>query len=201
MKKMFAILLALTMLLSLSACESGEQPQETTQPAPVETTSAPGETAAPETEGPAASEEGELDGGADIGVEPDSPFVFTFNGVPLTPGTVYDAAALPEPSSVYQVPSCAIEGTDNVYSFDTVEITAFHDGTQEIIYAIAIFDPNVCTDEGLYLGDDAARVVELYGENYTENGTAMVYTRGNTMLTIILQGGFVADMEFSWIAE
>ena len=193
MKKFIAALLALTMLLALAACGSTEQPQETTQPAPVETTSAPQETAAPETtaapevtEAPAAVQD---------------PFCFTFEGVVLTPGTVYDSAALPEPISVYQVPSCAIEGTDNVYSFDTLEITAFHDGTQEIIYAIAIFDPNVCTDEGLYLGDDAARVVELYGENYIENGTAMVYTRGNTMLTIILQGGFVADMEFSWITE
>lgn len=194
MKKIVAILLAMTMLLSLTACDSGEKPQETTQAAPLET-------AAPETEGPAASEEGELDGGADIGVVPAAPFVFTFNGVTLIPGTTYDAAALPEPNSVYQVPSCAIEGTDNVYSFDAVEITAFQDGTQEIIYAVAIFDPNVCTDEGLYIGDDAARVVELYGEDYQENGTAMVYSRGNTMLSIILSGGFVADIEFSWITE
>lgn len=193
MKKMFAVLLALTMLLSLTACDSGEKPQETTQPTPVETTASSAEMVEPETT--AAPEE------TQASVVDQDPFCFTFEGVMLTPGTVYDATALPEPNSVYQVPSCAIEGTDNVYSFDTVEITAFHDGTQEIIYAIAIFDPNVCTDEGLYLGDDAARVVELYGENHTENGTAMVYTRGNTMLTIILQGGFVADMEFSWIAE
>lgn len=191
MKKMFAVLLAMLMLLGLCACGNADKPQETT---------APIATDAPATE-PAGTEEGELDGGFDIGVEPVEPFVFTFNGVTLIPGTAYDASALPEPASVYQVPSCAIEGTDNVYNFDTVEVTAFHDGTQEIIYSIAIFDPNVCTDEGLYLGDDAARVIELYGENYTENGTAMVYTKGNTELTIILQNGFVVDMEFKWIAE
>ena len=191
MKKMFAVLLAMLMLLGLCACGNTDKPQETT---------APIVTDAPVTE-PAATEEGELDGGFDIGVVPVEPFVFTFNGVTLIPGTAYDASALPEPASVYQVPSCAIEGTDNVYNFDTVEITAFHDGTQEIIYSIAIFDPNVCTDEGLYLGDDTARVIELYGEDYTENGTAMVYTKGNTELTIILQNGFVVDMEFKWITE
>lgn len=191
MKKMFAVLLAMLMLLSLCACGNTDKPQET---------NAPAATDAPATE-PAATEEGELDGGADIGVVPQDPFVFTFEGVTLIPGDIYEAAALPEPTSVYQVPSCAIEGTDNVYSFDTVEITAFHDGTQEIIYSIAIFDPNVCTDEGLYLGDDVARVIELYGEDYVENGTAMVYTKGNTELTIILQNGFVVDMEFKWITE
>ena len=186
MKKFFAVLLMLTMLLGLCACGGDEKPTETTA-APA-ATNAPAETEATpvETTAPAAAEAG---------------FAFTFEGVALVPGTVYDAAALPEPTSVYQVPSCAIEGTDNVYSFDTVEITAFNDGTQEIIYAIAIFDPNVCTDEGLYLGDDTARVIELYGENYEQNGTAMVYTRGNTILTIILQDDYVVDMEFKWITE
>lgn len=188
MKKLFSVLLVLTMLLALSACGSGEASEETTlAPEPTAASEAPETTAAPEQTAPAVSDE--------------QAFSFTFNGVVLTPGTVYDAAALPEPSYIYEVASCAFEGTDNVYSFDTVEITAFNDGTKEIIYAIAIFDPNVCTDEGLYLGDDVARVVELYGENYEENGTAMVYTRANTMLTIILQDGFVVDMEFSWIAE
>jgi hypothetical protein len=192
MKKMFAVLLAMLMLLGLCACGNTDKPQETTAPIASD---------APATE-PSATEEGELDGGFDIGVVPVEPFVFTFNGVTLIPGTVYDAAALPEPTSVYQVPSCAIEGTDNVYNFnDAVEITAFNDGSQEIIYSIAIFDPNVCTDEGLYLGDDMARVIELYGEDYTENGTAMVYTKGNTELTIILQNGFVVDMEFKWTTE
>lgn len=188
MKKLIAVLLALTVLLSFAACDNAEKPQETTQPKvqDVETTAATVEQTEEPTEPTAAAEEG---------------FCFTLNGVALIPGTVYDASALPEPTSVYQVPSCAIEGTDNVYSFDTVEITAFHDGTQEIIYAIAILDPNVTTDEGLYLGDDTARVLELYGEDYQENGTAMVYTKGNTMLSIILQGGYVVDIEFSWITE
>lgn len=192
MKKLFAIILALTMLLSLAACDSGEKPQQTTAPAETtvpaqteqtvpETTEAPEVTQTPVSEGP--------------------DFCFTFENVVLTPGTIYDAAALPEPNSVYQVPSCAIEGTDNVYSFDALDITAFHDGTQEIIYAITLFDPNVCTDEGLYLGDDAARVIELYGENYAENGSAMVYTRANTMLTVILQNGYVVSIEFTWITD
>lgn len=187
MKKLLTILLVLTMLFALTACGGGSPAEttgvpETTVPVATDETTA----ATEQTEPTVSDEEG---------------FCFTFNGVVLTPGTVYDAAVMPEPSYTYEVPSCAFEGTDNVYSFDTIEITAFNDGTQEIIYAIAIFDPNLCTNEGLYLGDDAARVMELYGEDYEENGTAMVFTKANTMLTVILQDGFVVDMEFSWIAE
>jgi hypothetical protein len=196
MKKYIAIALALTLALCLCAC-TGEKPQETT--AAPETTPAaevPETTAAPEVpETTAAPQETEAV------VVADKDFALTFNGVKLTPGDVYNGSALPQPLSVYQVPSCAIEGTDNVYSFTELDITAFHDGTQEIIYAITIYDPNFCTDEGLYLGDDAARVVELYGEHFIENGTAMVYTGPTTTLTIILQNGFVTSIEFGWITE
>ncbi len=191
MKKMTAIALVLTMMLTLAACGGETAPETTAAPEVVETTAAPEvveTTAAPEeTEAPATAN--------------DQDYSLTFNGVVLTPGTTYDGTQLPEPNSVYEVPSCAIEGTDNVYSFNELDITAFNDGTQEIIYSIALFDPNLCTDEGLYLGDPAEQVIALYGENYTENGTAMVYTGRNTMLTIIVQNGFVVDIEFSWITE
>lgn len=182
MKKIFAMLLICAMMLCLAACESAEEAPATTVPTEAATIPAdvPEETSAP------AAQEG---------------FRFTLEGVALVPGADYDASALPEPGSVYQVPSCAIEGTDNVYSFNTVEITAFFDGTKEIIYSIAILDPNVCTDEGLYLGDSAEKVIELYGDTYEENGTAMIYTKGETMLTLIVQNGYVVDIEFSWITE
>lgn len=182
MKKIIAMLMALLMAMCFAACDGGEDAPATTVPTEetAEPTQIPEETAAP------VVQEG---------------FCFTLEGVKLIPGTEYDASVLPEPGSVYQVPSCAIEGTDNVYSFDAVEITAFFDGTREIIYSVAIVDPNVCTDEGLYLGDSAQRVIELYGDNYVENGTAMVYTKGATMLTLIVQNGYVVDIDFSWITE
>lgn len=202
MKKFAALAVALTMLLCLTACGGTEDAQETTAstepsaPAAAATENLPETQPAtePATEAPAQEE-------TQAPVVDEGTFCFTLNGVTLVPGTEYDASLLPSPSSVYQVPSCAIEGTDNVYSFDTVEITAFHDGTREIIYSIVILDPNVTTDEGLYLGDDTATVISLYGENYQEAGASMVYTRGNTMLTLILQGDYVVDIEFSWIVE
>lgn len=60
MKKMIAMLLALSMVLAFAGCAK-------TEAAP-ETTAAAVETAAPEDTAPAATEEGILDGGADIAV-------------------------------------------------------------------------------------------------------------------------------------
>lgn len=191
MKKLIAILLATLMLLSLTACGEGEtNPQtEPDQPQPTDTQPAASD---PATDTQPSEETQPLEVAG---------FGFTYEGVLLTPGQVFDASALPEANSLYTVPSCAIEGMDNVYCYDGFEVTAFNDGTQEIIYSIWLSDPNLTTDEGLTFGDDIAKLTELYGGERTENGTALVYTRGDTQLSLILQDGTVIDIQYLWIAE
>ena len=128
-------------------------------------------------------------------------YSFTAEGVELIPGAAFDPAVLPEAASVYTVPSCAIEGTDNVYNYETFEVTAYNDGTGEVIYSIYIIDPNISTPEGLALGDSLDRVVELYGDGYVVSGTAYDYSSEGTMLSIIIQGDTVASMEYRMITE
>lgn len=128
-------------------------------------------------------------------------YSFTAEGVELIPGAAFDPAVLPEAASVYTVPSCAIEGTDNVYNYETFEVTAYNDGIGEVIYSIYIIDPNISTPEGLALGDSLDRVVELYGDGYVVSGTAYDYSSEGTMLSIIIQGDTVASMEYRMITE
>lgn len=124
------------------------------------------------------------------------PYSYTYEGVKLMPGDPFDPAKLPEASSVFEVPSCAIEGTDNLYNYGTFEVTAFNDGSGEVIYSIFFIDPNITTDEGLALGDDVAKMIELYGEDYVQEGTAYTYTSENTILSIIVQNDMVNSIEF-----
>lgn len=191
MKKLIAILLSSLMLLSLTACGEGES---NTQTDPVQTQ--PTDSQSVENETTEQTEPSEETTPVEV-----TGFGLTYLGVLLTPGQVFDAAALPEANSVYTVPSCAIEGMDNVYCYDGIEVTAFNDGTQEIIYSIWLSDPNLTTDEGLTFGDDTAKLTELYGEDRMENGTALVYTRGDTQLSLIMQDGTVIDIQYLWIAE
>ena len=183
MKKMIAVLLSLLMLLSLTACgEPADQPATTvadTTANVAEDTTAPADTTA-----------------ATEAQEPG--FVFTFEGVDLTPGQAFDAAALPEANSVFQVPSCAIEGTDNVYNYGTIEVTAFDDGTGEVIYSVYIMDANTPTNEGLYIGDKLEHIVAAYGEDYTREGDQITYQKGDTLLIIILSGEYVQSIDFRW---
>lgn len=192
MKRVLAILLTIALLTVLVGCDKKEQPKDTqaqTTAAPaVETTNAPEEETTVVPEETTAPEQ----------VVDEDVFSFTYQGVTLVPGNAFDSAALPEAESVYQVPSCAIEGTDNVYSYGDIEVTAFNDGSGEVIYSVYIVDANTPTAEGLYIGDTLDQVIAVYGEDYTQENGQVTYQKGDTLLVIILDGDYVASIDFRW---
>lgn len=173
MKKLIALLLAV-LLIALTACETP----------------------------PPADNQNSTPSGSNSGTNnqtPDKSFRFTYENVALIPGAAFDPSVLPEADDVYTVPSCAIEGTDNVYSYPVLELTAYNDGTGEVIYSIYLTDPDTPTEEGLYVGDDLARVTELYGTDYSENGTELIFTKGSTCLCLIMNGETVISIEYRMV--
>ena len=187
MKRVIAVLLSVMLLCALTACGEPAQPATTTE-AVVDTTAqvADDTTAAAET---TAAVQDAVEG-----------FSFTFEGVELIPGQSFDTSALPTPQSVYQVPSCAIEGTDNVYNYGTIEVTAFNDGTGEVIYSVYIVDANTPTDEGLYIGDTVDHVIAAYGEDCVRENGQITYQKGDTLLILIMDGDYVLSIDFRWDA-
>ena len=178
------IILLLILLLCLTGCGRNEVDPE------LVITCAPREEALPEA----------TQSAAENGPEPvDLELVFLAEDVELVPGAPFDSTVLPAPDSLYEVPSCAIEGTDNLYNYGTFELTAFDDGEKELIYSILLTDPNITTTEGLALGDDVQKMVELYGEGYTQQGNAYVYTGDAELLYIIAQNEKVASIEYRMI--
>ncbi len=186
MKKYIAILLCLVWLLTLAGCSSstGSEDEilltkstESTEENPEGSTASQAETQ--------QTEAGDT-----------APFTFVTDGVALTPGEPFDASALPEPESTFQVPSCAIDGSDNVYNYGTFELTAYDDGSGETIYSILFIDPNLTTPEGLALGDNVEKMISLYGEDFQQEGTGYTYTSGGTQLCIIAQDDVVNSIEY-----
>ncbi len=194
MKKVWVILLAALMLFALAACGSEAETDLSDQV--ITRTDEEDGSADASAEADAETEEPEGDVETSVDAVTADVFSFETDGVALTPGTALDLTALPDAASVYTVESCAVEGMDNVYTYDTFEVTAYDDGSGEVIYSIYLTDPNVTTAEGLALGDDLSRVTELYGSDYAENDTAVVYTRGDTQLSIILQDEVVISIEY-----
>lgn len=193
MKKAISLIVCLMMILSLAACGSDAVAEEQMiTRAAEETVATEAAPAAPAEEAPAETQ-----------AAPAAARTYSFlaDGVELIPGTAFDASVLPEAESVYEVPSCAIVGTDNLYNYGTFELTAFNDGTGEQIYSILLLDPNVTTPEGLALGDSIAKMTELYGEDFTQDGTAYTYSGSGQLLYIIAQGETVASIEYRAITE
>ena len=188
MKKAFVCLLAMLLLVSLAACgETVDTPQITVGTQPPQESDVSQDTTAPqETTAPSQTAEA---------------FAFVYEEVVLCPGEAFVASELPEAASVYQVPSCALEGTDNVYNYAAFEVTAFDDGKSEYIYSVYFLDPNLKTPEGLALGDTAAKAQELYGKDYETQETALVYTRGNTQLILIVQQDSIVSIEYRLVVE
>ncbi len=197
MKKLLTITLSAVLMVTLAAC--GSSTASTDLSDQVITRSTDTEEAETEEE---TVEEAVLDEAVDEEteegntVDESEPFSFEYEGVVIMPGEAFDSSALPTADSIYTVASCAIEGDDNVYNYTTFEVTAFDDGTGEVVYSVYFIDPNITTLEGLALGDSLSLVEELYGTNYVEDGTAVVYTRGETQLSIILQDDIVISIEY-----
>lgn len=190
MKKYIAMLLALMMVLCLTAC--GEEEPAGEQQITLGANVTEATKAADETEAPVQG--GEIVPGGAV-------FCFTYEGVDIIPGEAFDASQLPEAASVYEVPSCALEGTDNLYNYETFEVTAFNEGEGEFVYSIYFIDPNLTTNEGLALGDGLDKVVELYGENYEDMDGELVYTWMNTQLRLIVENDVVVSIEFRMVTE
>ena len=123
-------------------------------------------------------------------------FSFLYEGVTLIPGEVFEQSVLGEYSELSEVPSCAFEGNDKVYNYETFELTAYIDEKEEHIYSIYFIDPNLPTTEGLCMGDTVEDMKSLYGEDYEMVGTAYDYTRGNTVLSIVTQNDVVVGIEY-----
>ena len=189
MKKFIAMLLALMMVLYLTACGEEEPAGDQQITLGAEVTEA--------TKGADATEEA-----TEAPVEGHrSAFSFVYEDVYITPGAAFDASLLPEAASVYEVPSCALVGTDNVYNYELFEVTAFDEGNGEFVYSIYFIDPNLTTDEGLALGDGLDRVLELYGEHYEDMDGELVYTASNTQLRLILENDVVVSIEYRMVTE
>lgn len=190
MKKALLFTLCAALLLSLAACggkTDGGSEQLITRAA--------AETAPAVTEAPAPAAPAETEA-APAAPAAAGHYAFITGGVTLLPGDPFDPGKLPQAQSVYEVPSCAIEGTDNVYTYETFELTAFDDGSGEVIYSVLLTDPNTATPEGLFLGDTVEKMESIYGTGYVREGDGITYTGDGQLLCIILQGDTVVSIEY-----
>lgn len=175
MKKIFAILTACMLLLSLAAC-GGSGPEQTV----------------PGTAGPTAP---------DPQTPSDPGFVFRYNGtgIPMKADAEPILAALGEPRSYTEAASCAFSGLDKTYFYGSFYLYTCPIGGKDYVYGLWLIDDTVTTAEGLYIGAPQSEVERIYGTEGYNGSNGYILTKGDCKLTIILEDGLVSSIQYDAI--
>lgn len=96
----------------------------------------------------------------------------------------------------YEAQSCAYQGLDMFYTFDSFEVMVNTIDGHNVITAISLLDDLTQTAEGLKIGDSLSRLIELYGDAYTQNGDIYKFTKDGTALSILIKNGKVSSIEY-----
>lgn len=170
MRTLLCVLSVITILLVLSACGNdnrGNQPNQTIQ----------------------STQTNDIQTSA-------TDYGFVFRSVILIPGSDFVAEKFPEPQYTYTRDNSVLGGKDTFLNYTDIEVTVHDDGIKTVIHRIVVISPDLKTPEGLALGDPLEQVTKLYGDNYVQDGDLWLFSKGETMLAVLTQDGFVAGIEY-----
>ncbi|MBP3568551.1 MAG: hypothetical protein J6K04_05225 [Lachnospiraceae bacterium] len=126
-------------------------------------------------------------------------YVFEYNGVKV--GMDMEAApvieALGEANTYFEAPSCAFEGLDKTYGYDSFELDTYELDGKDYIAGIFFCDDLIETPEGVALFETKADMTAAYGENFKEEYGMLVYEKEGMKLKFILEGDEITSIEYA----
>lgn len=131
-------------------------------------------------------------------------YSITYNGtaIALNAPMAPIREALGEPKSYDESPSCAFEGMDKTYTYESMCIQTYSvDGT-DYVYLVWFendIHEDAKTGEGIRIGSSAADVQAAYDAQYYNGSNAYVISKGSGQLTIILENDVVNSIQYSVI--
>lgn len=125
-------------------------------------------------------------------------FIFTSNGVEIRMNAEADpvVAALGEPISTFESPSCAFQGTDYIYTYDGFQLNTYPLNDVNYVSSVVFTSDAVATAEGLEIGGTLEDMVAAYGEDYTEAYGEYTYTRGDSQLAVLIEEGTITSIAY-----
>ena len=103
--------------------------------------------------------------------------------------------ALGEPMSYFEAASCAFEGLDKIYTYNSFEIDTYPAQDKDLVSAVILKDDSVTTAEGICIGDSLEKLQETYGDGIQESGM-LVYEKDDMKLCFILQDDSIISIEY-----
>lgn len=108
---------------------------------------------------------------------------------------------LGEEDDYFESESCAFEGLDKVYTYPGFKLNTYPVDDKDYVLSVVFMDDTVETEEGISIGSSKEDVTEAYGEATKEKGSSLIYEKGDTRMTIGVDGDSVSSVEISAITE
>lgn len=187
MKKLICILLSLCLVLALAACGGNDPVSDQS----VQTGN--------DKDAPVADNAQDAPAVQDTPAEPG--FVFTYNGtdIIMNAPAADIVAALGEPKSYTEEASCAFEGLDKTYYYGSFYLQTYPMEDVDYIYSMWLVDDSISTPEGIYIGAPESQVEAAYGADSYNGTNAYMVTKGDSKLTVIIDGGVVSSIQYDAI--
>lgn len=199
MKKLICILLALCLMLALAACggkdDAAANNNQADSNVQADNSNDNNNDAAQDNAGDDQPAVEDNNAPAEAG------FVFTYNGtdISMNAPAADILAALGEPKSQTEEPSCAFDGMDKTYYYGSFYLQTYPMTDGDYIYCLWMVDDSVNTAEGIYIGAPEAQVEAAYGAENYNGSNAYVVTKGDSKLTVIIDGGVVSSIQYDAI--
>lgn len=126
-------------------------------------------------------------------------FKLTYEGIDITPGVEFKSDSLNKEFEKMVIPSCAnVEGEDNVYKYDNVEITATKYDTYEGVFSVLFLNDTVATDEGIKIGSTTEEVKKAYKGVDTSTST-YIYEKDDVKVLFTTENDKVISIEYVYM--
>lgn len=118
-------------------------------------------------------------------------FTYTAGGTAIAISAESDPliAALGEPVSTFEAPSCAFEGTSYTYTYNGFIIETYPDNGVNRVYAVTLVDNTVQTAEGIKVGDTLEAVHTVCGAPDNSSNFFDMYTTEGAAVQFFCQNG------------
>lgn len=172
MKKLIAILLAVSMLFCFAACQ------------PTENTGNP-----------------DSQGNTDDPAQDSYSFTYNGTKIALHAPAAEIVAALGEPKSYSESTSCAFDGLDKTYDYGSFCLTTYPIGDKDYISGWWFVDDLVSNDENICIGSSKADVEAAYGTEGFNGINSYTVQKGSGKLLIIMKDDAVSSVQYSIVTD
>ena len=125
-------------------------------------------------------------------------FTFTYNGtkIAINEDAAPIVAALGTPMSYTEDASCAFEGISKTYYYGSFYLETYPMDGKDLVFGFWFVDDSVATEEGIYIGATQTQVTNAYGAEAFNGINAYTITKGEDVLTVILEDGVVSSIQY-----